>query len=192
MKTLLVVLLTLFVSGAHSADETLRTFVTITRVGDQLKVTRASGEELPIIFGSQDVERKFAALPTEASGMIEGRIHYESVVGGEGQRSMRPFFIVESISPIALKDLQLTTEVAPESKLTFPGATSGVPYALPITTEVASAITLTASVLLLENLASGPNDPSGRRDVRKAMLLSTGILATLILLHDQFKGITKP
>ncbi len=191
MNTLLL-LLTLIISTAQSAEETLRTFVTITRVGDQLKVTRSSGEELPVIFGSKDVRQKFVGLPMEASGIIEGRIHYESVAGGEGERYMKPFFIVESISPIALKDLQLAAEATPESNLTFSSATSGVPYALPITTEVASAITLTTSVLLLESLASGPNDPTGRRDLRQAMFLSTGILATLILLHDQFKGITKP
>jgi hypothetical protein len=192
MKTLLVVFMTLFICGAHSGEETLRTFVTISRMGDHLKVTRASGEELPVVFGSREVRQKFANLPKEASGMIEGRIHYESLAGSEGQRTMKPFFIVESITPIDLRDLQIATELAPESKLTFHNATSGAPYALPITTDVASAITLTSSVLLLESLASGPNEPTGRREIRKAMLLSTGILATLILLHDQIKGIKKP
>jgi hypothetical protein len=45
---------------------------------------------------------------------------------------------------------------------------------------------------MIEQLTSGDNDPDGRRQMRQALFLSTGAIATLLFVYEQLEGKAKP
>jgi hypothetical protein len=112
---------------AFGADEVLRTFVTASRAGERLTVTRANGEALPVVFPRPEIRERFAQLPLETAGVIEGQIYYETVATGEGQRTLKPFFVVDAITPITLRDLRPEAVTVAAAPAPVPGPRSPVP-----------------------------------------------------------------
>ena len=195
MKQFILCLFLLFSVLAHAETETLRTFVRIDKVSDGIRVIRMDeGDYIPAVPLNSEIKKKFEGLPHGTEALMEGHITYRPVTGDNARTSFRPFFIIEKINPVTLADLGAGRSIPdinnpihlPQNDFIFhrPG--------IPVTTEVASALTLTTSMLLMQELTTDQTDPKGRSDVRKALFISAGAMATVLFLYEQITGKTKP
>lgn len=179
----------------HADTETLRTFVRIDKVTTGTRVIRMEeGDHIPAIPANQDIKKKFESLPHGTEALMEGHITYQPVTGDNARTSFRPFFVIQSIHPVSLADLGAGKAIPDISAPLFLPQSDLILHrpGLPVTTEVASAITLTTSMLLMQDLTTDKTDPNGRNDIRKALFLSAGAMATVLFLYEQFTGKTKP
>jgi len=179
----------------HADTDTLRTLVRIDKVSTGTRVIRMEEkDQIPAIPVNQDIKKKFESLSHGTEALMEGHITYQPVTGDNARTSFRPFFVIESIHPVSLAELG-AGNVIPDTatQLSFPQTNLVIHRpGLPVTTEVASAITLTTSMLLMQDLTTDKTDPNGRNDIRKALFLSAGAMATVLFLYEQFTGKTKP
>lgn len=195
MKQILLSIFLVLSGLAHAETESLRTFVRIDKVSNGVRVIRMDqGDYIPAVPLNNEIKKKFEALSHGTEALMEGHITYRPVTGDNARTSFRPFFIIEKINPVTLADLgsgrtipDLNTPLyLPQNDFILhrPG--------IPVTTEVASALTLTTSMLLMQELTTDKTDPNGRNDVRKALFISAGAMATVLFLYEQITGKTKP
>ena len=148
-------------------------------------------QQIPSIAGNDEVKSTMALLKEGDEVMIEGRIHQETISYGESRR-IHSYLIIDKIHKVSLAELGNIKFQVPEPTLSLHERPYS-PVAIPVTAEVASAMTLTTSMLLLENLSSSSSaDPEGRRQVRQSILLSAGLMATVIFIYEQLNGSSKP
>lgn len=179
---------------ALSEDATLRTIVRFDKKGQTTNVIPFDrSEPLPVKMTDKKIQNLFESMKQDDEAVIQGRIEYE-VVSSDGMQQLKPYFIIDSIHPVSLKEIGSKLSFTPvaDPTLSFENTTTFIPRAIPVTTEVASAITMTSSLLLMESLSSGSGDPSGRSDLRKALFISAGAMATLLFIYEQLEGKTKP
>lgn len=183
----------LFLSSlAHSSDGPIRTLIRIGHTGEAQKIFVIKKNGLiPSIPATQEVRKAFLDLSEGSEAIVEGRIHYEP---GHLETQFRPYFIIEKIIPITLSDLGREARSFSFDLQRTEGWQAPVygPSSIPVTTEVASAITLTTGLMLLEELTSSSGDIPGARDQQRALILSTGAFATLLFIYDQIQGKSKP
>lgn len=175
-------------------DASLRTIVRFDKDGKTTKVIPFDRTEpLPVKMTDKKIQNLFDSMKQDDEAVIQGRIEYE-VVSSDGQQQLKPYFIIDSIHPVSLKEIGSKLSFTPleDPDLSLENTTTFIPRAIPVTTEVASAITMTSSLLLMESLSSGSGDPSGRSDLRKALFISAGAMATLLFIYEQLEGKTKP
>lgn len=119
--------------------------------------------------------------------IIEGHITYHMSLN-ETQNQYSPIFVIESIKPVSLRLLGQQNEKAPEieSSKRFQLSNEKVysPMGIPVTTEVASSITLTTSALLLQSLTAGPNEPGTHQKLNSGMIIFAGALATGVFIYE--------
>lgn len=195
MNKLLILFFTLTLClNTFAEDASLRTIVRFEKTAQGTKVFPYDRPEaLPVKMTDKKVQGLFDSMKQNEEAVIQGRIDYE-VVSADGMQQLKPYFIIESIHPVSLKEIgtKLTFTPVADPSLSFEETTSFIPQAIPVTTEVASAITMTSSLLLMESLSSGSGDPSGRSDLRKALFISAGAMATLLFIYEQLEGKSKP
>jgi hypothetical protein len=180
--------------SAIGEDSTLRTIVRFEKTDGRSKVVPFDRTEaLPVKMMDKKVQTLFDSMKQGEEAVIQGSIEYE-IVSSDGRQQMKPYFIIDSIHPVSLKEIGNKLSFTPIESPAFSmeDTTSFIPKAIPVTTEVASAITMTSSLLLMESLSSGSGDPSGRSDLRKALFISAGAMATLLFIYEQLEGKTKP
>lgn len=150
------------------------------------------GTLIPSTSASLRIKQKISNLSAGAEALVVGYIEYQ-LMTEEDSHKLRPFFVIEEIHPLTLKDLGHDANiVSPEKFLPFDSPTTVYsPPSFSVTNEVISAITLTTSLLMLEDLTAQPKSFIPRQQQQR-LLLSTGAMATMLFLYDQFKGNTKP
>lgn len=195
MKNLFILLFALsFSLYAQAKDASLRTIVRFEKTNTGTKaIPHDQSEALPVRMTDKKIQTLFDSMKQGEEAVIQGRIEYE-VVSTDGMQQMKPYFIIESIHPVSLKEIgtKLTFSPVADPLISDTQPTTFVPVGIPVTTEVASAITMTSSLLLMESLSSGSGDPSGRSDLRKAVFISAGAMATLLFIYEQLEGKSKP
>lgn len=181
-------LFSLMVWAAPVEKDTLKMFVRIERNNGSLVIFRSTtGDTIPGVFSSKEVEEKLSSISRDEEALIEGHIKYRPVSSGE-KTSFAPYFSIEAVYPVSLNRLGALDYEAPESKFEFAPINQDFrPYTIPVTTEVASALTMTSTLLLMDSLSSGDTDPSGRQDLRKGLIISAGTMATVLFIYEQFK-----
>lgn len=192
MKKLFTLMMLSLAVSAYA--DPLRTFVRIEKNHSETRVIRmVEGDHIPAIPANKEVKSKLESLPAGTEAMMEGHITYEQVTT-DSPRHLRPFFVIERIQPLSLADLGEAGRKLPDTppRVLLTENIIYQPVAFPVTTEVASAITLTTSMLLMEELTSGNTEPEGKRDLRKALFISAGATATMLFLYEQFTGKTRP
>jgi hypothetical protein len=101
--------------------------------------------------------------------------------------------MIQDIHPVSLKELGVGQESMIADQLPIRSLKSEyIPPSIPITTEVASAMTLTTSLLLMNELTSANTSYSLDKDLRTTLFLTTGLMATIVLIYDQIQGKNKP
>ncbi len=123
-------------------------------------------------------------LKPEDEVLLKGFVTYQPEKN-DTQINMHPVFHIQSIHPVSLKRLGITQEKIAEPSLTFTTASAKGPLTIPVSTAVASSITMTASILLLQNLTYAESTQPLKSDLQKATFLSAGILATGYFIWKQ-------
>lgn len=191
MKTLITCLIFLFSFQAFSEIETERVkiLVRIEQKNGELRIFRSTnGDIIPGAFANKELADELKKLEEGDEVLMEGHINYRPTFSME-RTSFKPYFMIESVRPVSLKRLGQIDFKLPESSLQF-NQTPGEfrPLTLPVSTEVASALTMTTTLLLMDSLTSGPGDPSGRQDLRRGLIISAGTMATILFIYEQIKG----
>ena len=177
------------------AESKVRAIVKIETVAEQLSLFISSGhEKVPAIAANENIKKEFQNLKPGDEAMIEGHIH-QYMIGSGDTKSFRSYLIIDSIHKVSLKDLgnfgTYNQDISSFALKSSPDVFT--PKSIPVTTEVASAITMTSTLLLMESLSSSSSaDPEGRRQMRKSLLISSGALATIVFIYEQITGKTKP
>ncbi len=143
---------------------------------------------------SKELERIIAKMKPGDEAIIRGYIAHHTVSNIETSMFYKPFFVIESITPISLKAIG-NTEVAGVVELTNEFWQNQISdysaYAIPVTAEVASAITFTAAGLLLNSYTTGANQHSIIQDGNASLLLFSGAVITGAFIYRQIKSAQK-
>ena len=75
-----------------------------------------------------------------------------------------------------------------EKVVVFKGEAPFEPKSLPVTGPVASAITMTMGLLMLQELSVSENEPKARKDFNAGLIFSAGALATGVFIYEQIRG----
>lgn len=121
--------------------------------------------------------------------LLKGYISY-SPVKHDTKMAMNPVFHIQSIQPVSLKAIGISEDKITEPPQTITMSQPKTPGAITISPEVASAMTMTASVLMLQDLTS-PQSPTLTNDIQKVTFLSAGVLATGYFIWKQLKASKK-
>jgi hypothetical protein len=106
----------------------------------------------------------------------------------EGQKNLKPVFLIESIHPISLQRLgQIDLKEIDQEIHIKPIEYDPKKGSIPVTSNVASAITITAGVLLLQNLTPPDQGFTQNKDLNTGLIFSAGALATGLFIYDQIK-----
>jgi hypothetical protein len=190
MKNLLLLLCFFYYHSAQSSE--LSALVRLEKGPGLYHVIRAEdGLRIPIIPATKEMKAQLQSFSASQDLLMEGHITY---VKDQEPNKLRPVFVIEKMRSLSLSDLS-PGSISPEKIVTpkrVPTQELILHPTLKVTPEVASAITLTTSLLLMEELTSGPVDPTGRRELNRALFLSAGTMATLYFIYQQLKGNTHP
>lgn len=143
---------------------------------------------IPGVSIDEKVRKQLKDLKDGDEAIVVGEIQYPNhkVEGGDQHL---PYFLIHEIHPISIKELGMKSESNIQSTLELSSKSPEyIPVTIPITTEVASAITLTTSLMLMNELSSTRTTDRYNRDVTNALFLSTGLMATLFLIYEQIEG----
>ncbi len=178
----------LLVQSAFSSEEPIRALIRIEKTILDIHIrVPPQGTSLPTVFASKEVKNKMSQLENGSEAIVEGKINYQ-FTRIEGSHYSHPYFVISKIIPISLKALGAAEYPKVESlKNLSPQKTEYIPPTIPLTTEVASAITLTTSVLLMNELTSSQTS-SFNKDLNATLFLTTGIFATILFIYEQIEG----
>jgi hypothetical protein len=145
---------------------------------------------IPSLLKNKESEKVISQMGPDAEALVKGHITYQATTI-EGQAKLEPIFIIESINPISLKllgkvkppdDNELASNIFRSPDKNY------APFSIPVSTEVASALTLTTSVLLLQSLTASANQPQVEQQLNTGLFLFAGALATGVFIYDQIKS----
>jgi len=188
MNKIILIFLCLTLS-APACSESIRALVKITKDQHGTQIYRNQDEApIPSIEYNQNVKNQLEALKNGDEVIVVGHIRYQPSNSLE-EASLKPFFIIESVHPISLKTLGMIETNINEQPLKLEPPKPFSPLTIPVSTEVASAITMTSSLLLVESLGSSSgSNPQGRRDMNRSLIISAGTVATILFIYDQIKN----
>lgn len=189
MRNILFILLLLIHTALCLAEDTpVRALMTIH---DGEVQSSAIDRPLPTVAGNEEVKRLLAQLRDGDEVMIEGHFHQETISTKDSLKS-HSYLIIERIHKVSLAELGNIRFKAPDPVMAYDSKPFS-PIAIPVTAEVATAMTMTTGMLLMENLSgSERSDPEGRRQIRQSIMLSAGLMATVIFIYEQLNGSSKP
>lgn len=173
---------------ASENDEMLSFMAQVDQQSHRLSVMRIEDQQLiPSIILNESLKKTAAGLTPGDKVMVKGKIIYQPLATSESQTSYSPIFIIESIQPISLKSLALAeTSTVDQPNYDFllkPRNYS--PSSIPISTEVASAITITTAALLFESLTATPGTPEFKRDLGTGLIIFGGLMATGVFVYEE-------
>lgn len=150
------------------------------------------GDVIPSILAKSELNKVVENLEPGDETLVKGYITYKAITV-EGQTKLSPLFVIESITPVSLKRLG-NIQVAQDSdfsqfKMAEPNSYS--PLTIPVTTELASAITITTSMLLMQNLTASGSQPHTKQQINSGLFLMSGALATGYFIYEQLSGSLK-
>lgn len=183
------------ISFAQAQTETsqIEVFARIQTAGHAIKLIRSNeGDVIPSVLKDKNLEKIISTLSPGDEALVKGHITYQPRII-EGRTNLDPIFVIESITPISLKRLgELKGYEANDlSPLLFTSDRDFSPLTIPISTEVASAITLSTTILLMHSLTASDSQPQVSQQLNSGLFLFAGALATGVFIYEQIKGINK-
>lgn len=155
---------------------------------DQKSIVLDNTHNVSTSLEDKNLQKEVSTLKAGDEALITGKIYTQSKTI-EGKTVFNQVLVIESIRPISLKELGKVKLKEEEMQVKFhPHIQDTFPKTIPLSSDVANAITLTASVLLLESLSSTGNEATMRRDLNKGLIFSAGALATGLFIYEQLKG----
>lgn len=143
---------------------------------------------IPSALEKKSLESEIQKLETGDEALIEGHIVYQKS-SADGKQILQPVFLIKAIHPISLKKLgKVDLQIPGEELQITPQEYDKRKGLFFVNDSVTSAITITASLLLLTNLAS-TNQPIGTdKDLNTGLIFSAGALATGSFIYQQLKS----
>ncbi len=139
----------------------------------------------------ESLSHVLAHLEPEDEVLLKGSIRYLPVTQ-DNKTDMRPTFYISKIIPVSLKRLGESNFSVAEPKLVFSLPEAQAPKGISVTGKVAMAITLTATILLMQNLSTAGTPPGMREKLQSQVFFGAGALATGSFIWDQLqKGTLK-
>jgi hypothetical protein len=182
--------LVLFSIYAQPKEDEIRIIARIKASGHKVKIK--SGEKtssIKIKLSSSELFKTIKNLEPGDEALISGHFDYE--IRGVEEKISTPLFVIHSIKPISLKRLgkinqRINEKSIMEEREIILGSEEVLgPKTIPVTSEVANAITMTLGLLMLEDLSASENDPKMRRDLNQGLIFSAGALATGLFIYEQ-------
>ena len=181
--------------GQTNSTPQIEVLARIQTTGHAVKLIRLNeGDSIPSILNDKKLENIISEMGSDNEALVKGHISYHATTNIEGQAKLDPIFIIESIHPVSLKllgkikipdDNEMTSNIFKTRDQNFS------PVSIPVTTEVASAITMTSALLLMQSLAANPSQPGVTQQLNSGVFIFAGVLATGVFIYDQLKGNTK-
>ena len=191
---IIVLIISTFLSNALAQTKSspeIEVLAKIQTTGHAIKLIRLSERDvIPSLLKNKELEKVISQMRPDEDALVKGHITYQATTI-EGQAKLEPIFIIESIHPVSLKllgkikppdDNELANNIFRSPDKNY------APFSIPVTTEVASALTLTTSVLLLQSLTASPNQPQVEQQLNTGLFLFAGALATGFYIYDQIKS----
>lgn len=167
--------------------EEIRIFARIKEIKNSSVIFKT---ENSVATGMKDekLKKELASIKPGDEALIIGKIRYQPKTI-ENKTTFTPIFIIESIRPISLKSLGKVKFKEEDIHTNFyPMLVSYSPKSIPLSSDAASAITLTAAVLLMSSLTATGNEIETKQALNQGMIFSAGALATGLFIYDQLKG----
>jgi hypothetical protein len=189
MKYLILLLFSLSSFSQGPDWQEVRLFARIKEINKGSPSLQYEGQEtVPSVIQDKKLQDQLTKLKAGDEALIIGKI-ISSPKTVEGRTIFHQVFIIESIHPVSLEKLgkvELKEQDQPKKFSSFP--TDYTPKSIPLSTDAASAITFTASVLLLNSLTNSGHDTTPKADLNKGVLFTAGALATGLFIYEQLKG----
>jgi len=194
MRLILIPLIFLLFSLSILAEElatsnTLKAYVRLEHSQKDITIFSPSQKvSIPSIPSTKEIKQQMESLPNGSEVIIEGHIQYLHQSSDVTHRLI-PYFVVEKINPLTLKELGQNISISEIESMKPVTMESLVykPKSIPVSPEVAAAITMTTGFMLMNELTTG-NGPDPQNETRNALFLSAGTMATLIFIYDQIQG----
>lgn len=189
MMTLFLYLGSVSVFG-ESIHQDIKVVARIKTVNQQVQIIQ-NGKTAPIVGTLRDKKlmKSISQLKAGDEALIEGHIIYAKNPDPEIHRKkLTPIFVIDSIRPISLKDLGAREAIVHEQELHIETDNYQTQRGtMPVSSDVASAITLTASLLMLEELTAKNRVSTLDNNMAPGLILSAGALAAGIFVYEQLK-----
>lgn len=189
-KILFLILLLITSPMLFAEDIPVRAFMKIQGANQLLSENHG---QIPSVSGNDQVKATLELLKDGDEVMVEGRVRQEVISYGDFHK-IHSYLIIDQLHKVSLTELGNILYQVPEPQFSAaPVSRSYSPSAIPVTAEVASALTMTSALMLAEGLSgSASTDPDGRRQVRQSIFLSAGLMATVIFIYEQISGSSRP
>lgn len=187
-KIIYFILASLLTHFTYAQSEDVHALIRLGKSGGNhlIYVISEDGKHIPSVAGTEEVRKLLAQLQPGEEAFVTGQVVHD-LQGKIETQNFQSYFVIKDLRPISLTKLALPYEKVEAPLVSLYQPNSYGTLSFPVSTEVASAITLTSSMLLMDNLANAGTDPSGRKDMKQGLLFTAGTMATLIFLYDQFK-----
>ena len=195
-KFCFLIFLVTFSAYARPKVEEIKVIARIKTSGHQVKIKR--GEEtsnIKIKLSSKELSETIRNLEPGDEALITGHLDYE--IKGVEENISTPIFVIHSIKPISLKRLGKMNQkideklIKEEREINFRTEEVTNPKTIPVTAEVANAITVTLGLLMLQDLSATENDSKMTKDLNAGLIFSAGALATGLFIYEQISGKNK-
>jgi hypothetical protein len=176
---------------APNEDE-IEVIAKIQSHGKHLQIIRSNEDDvIPSVLKNDSLKYIISSLLPGDEAVISGKIIYQASTV-ESQTTFKPIFMISSIRPISLKRLGSVQRNELNEQLGPAYAKSEVDHqkfiSFPVTTEVASAITVTSAALLMSSLTASTSQPGTVQQLNGGLILFAGALATGVFIFEQIKG----
>ena len=191
--TTFLIILSLFTIKTSAQQEEIKLIARIKAQGKEIKIARGKEtSRVNIKLSHQKLLQTIKDLKPGDEALMTG--HFEYLMKGVEEKSSSPIFVIDSIKPISLKRLgemnqKINEKTLEEEKVVvFKSEAPFEPKSLPVTGPVASAITMTMGLLMLQELSVSENEPKARKDLNAGLIFSAGALATGVFIYEQIRG----
>lgn len=143
---------------------------------------------VPSLVKDQKLINSISSLESADEAFVKGHVIFQKF-DSDGNGQMKPVFVIESVKPISLKrigDIGDMQDFPRKQDYLILKADSFAPWSIPVSTEIASAITMTSAMLLMQSLTASPLQPEGIQQIQRGLILSAGALMTGALIIEKF------
>lgn len=143
------------------------------------------GKSVPSVLETDSLKEIVKTLNSGDEVLVEGQLSFLTS-SFEGETRLEPIFIISSLRPISLSRLGNIGSADVNERLFIPPIEIVYsPLSIPVSTEIASTLTMTTSILLMQSLTM-EGQPDTYRDINAGLILFSGALATGLIIYEQF------
>lgn len=156
----------------------------VVKIRSIQEISKITGH--PIVLEDKKLKEVISKLEPGDEVLLKGNIQNHPVVR-DNKTDLNPTFHIYDIRPISLSRLGQIDKLIPDSNNTiFKAKEYGGPGSIPVSGEVATALTLTATILMMKDLSNQPvPQPAVRDSINSGLLFSAGAMATGLFIWKQ-------